>query len=95
MSTKTPDEVQVIEPPRPGKRRFYSAQEKLNFLQEAEAPGSRRSAVARRYGISPSQLFRWRRFRPQQGYCDASDDGGIEPVLRRHADGDGQRHRER
>jgi len=65
MSTKTPDEVQVIEPPRPGKRRFYSAQEKLNFLQEAEAPGGSMSAVARCYGISPSQLFRWRRYRDE------------------------------
>lgn len=57
--------MQVIEPPRPGKRRLYSAQEKLNFLQEAEAPGSSMSAVARRYGISPNQLFRWRRFRDE------------------------------
>jgi hypothetical protein len=31
--------VQVIEPPRPGKRRRYAAQEKLAFLQEAEVPG--------------------------------------------------------
>jgi transposase len=65
MSTKIPDEVQVIEPPRAGKRRYYTAQEKLSFLQEAEAPGSSMSAVARRYGISPSQLFRWRRFRDE------------------------------
>src|SRR5712671_8234473 len=27
MSTKIPDEVQVIEPPRPGRRRRYTAQE--------------------------------------------------------------------
>jgi transposase len=65
MNTKTPDEVQVIEPPRPGRRRYYTAQEKLNFLQEAEAPGGSMSAVARMYGVSPSQLFRWRRFRDE------------------------------
>ena len=64
-NAKPPDEVQVIEPHRPGKRRYYSAQEKLNFLQEAEAPDGSMSAVARRYGISPSQLFRWRRFRDE------------------------------
>ena len=45
MSTKTPDEVQVIEPPRLGKRRFYTAQEKQGFLQEAEAPSGSMSAV--------------------------------------------------
>jgi len=33
MSTKTPDEAQVIEPPRPGKRRYHTAQEKLGDLQ--------------------------------------------------------------
>ena len=65
MSTRIPDEVQVIEPPRAGKRRRYTAQEKLSFLQEAEAPGSSVSAVARRYGIAPSLLFRWRRFRDE------------------------------
>src|SRR3982751_3676521 len=65
MSTRIPDEVQVIEPPRPGRRRRYTAQEKLSFLQEAEAPGSSISAIARRYGIAPSQLFRWRRFRDE------------------------------
>jgi transposase len=64
-STKTPDEVQVIEPPRPGRRRRYTAQEKLAFLQEAEGPGGSMSLVARRYGISPSQLFRWRRYRDE------------------------------
>ena len=52
MSTKIPDEVQVIESPRPGRRRRYTAQERLSFLQEAEAPGSSVSAVARRYGIA-------------------------------------------
>jgi|GEM_PF-4232457 len=40
MSTKTPDEVQVIEPSRPGRRRFHTAHEKLGFLQEAEAVDS-------------------------------------------------------
>ncbi len=50
MSTKTRDEVQVIEPPRPGKRRYYTAQEKLGDLQMIveEAEVKERSATAGR-----------------------------------------------
>ena len=51
--------VEVIEPARPGRRRKYSAEEKRRMLDEAAA--SSVSAVARRYGISPSLFFRWRR----------------------------------
>src|SRR5207248_2981492 len=76
---RIPDEVQVIEPPRPGGRRRYTAQEKLSFLQEAEAPGSSISAVARRYGIAPSQLFRWRHFR-NEGTLTSLGAGGAVVV---------------
>jgi transposase len=65
MSTRIPDEVQVIEPAQPGRRRRFTAQEKLSFLEEAEAPGGSMSEIARRYGIGPSQLFRWRRLRDE------------------------------
>ena len=71
--------MQVIEPPRPGGRRRYTAQEKLSFLQEAEAPGSSISAVARRYGIAPSQLFRWRHFR-NEGTLTSLGAGGAVVV---------------
>src|SRR5260370_22157896 len=46
-------------------RRRYSAEEKLRLLTEAEAPGSSISVVARKYGIGPSLLFRWRRLRDE------------------------------
>jgi transposase len=60
MDIKIP-EVEVIQPPRAGRRRIYSAEEKRRMLDEAAAPGSSVSEVARRYGVSPSLLFRWRR----------------------------------
>ncbi|XSE93468.1 IS3 family transposase [Pseudomyxococcus flavus] len=49
------------------RRRRYSAAEKLRLVTECEAPGSSVSLVARKYGISPSQLFRWRHLKEAGG----------------------------
>lgn len=43
------------------RRRRWTAQEKQAFVEEAEQPGMSMSSVARKYGIHPNQLFRWRR----------------------------------
>jgi transposase len=42
-------------------RRRWSESEKQAVVAEAERPGVNISAVARRHGIKPSLLFRWRR----------------------------------
>jgi transposase len=42
-------------------RRQWSEAEKQAIVAEAERPGVNISAVARRHGIKPSLLFRWRR----------------------------------
>ena len=42
-------------------RRNWPDETKARILEEALAPDANVSAVARRYGISPSQLFGWRR----------------------------------
>jgi transposase len=42
-------------------RRRWSETEKQAVVAEAERPGVNISAVARRHGIKPSLLFRWRR----------------------------------
>ena len=42
-------------------RRKWSDTEKQSIVAEAERPGVNISAVARRHGIKPSLLFRWRR----------------------------------
>ena len=60
MDIKIP-EVEVIAPARAGRRRSFSTEEKRQMLDEAAAPGGSISAVARRYGVSPSLVFRWRR----------------------------------
>jgi len=47
--------------PQPGRRRRFTTDEKRRFLEEAAASGESMSSVGRRYGLSVSLLFRWRR----------------------------------
>ena len=49
------------------RRRRYSVEEKPRLVAECEAPGRSVSLVARKYGISPSQLFRWRHLKEAGG----------------------------
>ena len=43
------------------RRRRWSTTEKVRLVEEAMQPGSSVSFVARRYGLSPSLLFTWKR----------------------------------
>jgi transposase-like protein len=43
------------------RRRRFSLEQKRAVLAEACAPGAVISAVARRHGLLPSQVFKWRR----------------------------------
>jgi len=70
--TKTRDElymgpVEVIT--SVARRRRWSPEEKRAMVQEAESPGMSVSAVARKYGIHPNQLFRWRRLMHEGALC--------------------------
>ncbi|MDE2498566.1 MAG: transposase [Alphaproteobacteria bacterium] len=46
-------------------RRRWSAAERRTILAEADADGAVASEVARRHGLTPSLLFRWRRLRKE------------------------------
>jgi transposase len=47
--------------PLAGRRRRFTNDEKRKFLEEAAAAGESMSSIGRRYGLSVSLLFRWRR----------------------------------
>jgi transposase len=44
-----------------GRRRRFSDDDKARIIEETLAPGAVVSNVARRHGLSPQQLFTWRR----------------------------------
>lgn len=53
------------------RRRRWSLQEKLRLVEESLQPSMSVSYVARKHGVSPSLLFRWRKL---------VDEGGREAV---------------
>src|SRR3954453_17430843 len=44
-----------------GRRRTWPADEKAAIVAESDAPGRTVCGVARRHGLTPAQLFTWRR----------------------------------
>jgi transposase len=44
-----------------GRRRRFSRDTKARIVLESRAPGAVISEVARRHGLTPQQLFAWRR----------------------------------
>src|SRR4029453_4502810 len=66
MSTDRPNEaVHVVTSVQ--RRRYYSPDEKQRMVEEGGMPGASASFVARRYGISASLIFRWRRLGKEGG----------------------------
>ena len=57
-------------------RRNWSEAFKARLIAETFAPGANVSAIARREGILPSQLFGWRRLALRKGTVTALDAGG-------------------
>jgi transposase len=50
-----------------GRRRNWSSEEKAMIVAESYAGGETVCAVARRHGLTPQQLFTWRRLARQAG----------------------------
>lgn len=49
------------------RRRRWSVQDKVRLVEETFQPGMSVSFVARKYGLSPSLLFKWRKLMSQGG----------------------------
>jgi transposase len=62
MDNEKEPEVQVLPGPRrAATQRVFSTEEKRAIVEETRQPGSSASLVARKYNLSPSLVFRWRR----------------------------------
>jgi len=60
------------------RRRHWSTEEKLRILEESFEPGESVSSVARRNGVAPNLLYRWRRLMSEGGVTAVGSD---EPVV--------------
>lgn len=59
------------------RRRRWSAAEKLRIVEETLISGDSVSAVARRHGVAPNLLYRWRRLMTEGGTIAVQADDGV------------------
>lgn len=59
------------------RRRRWSLDEKIRAVDESSIPGMTVSFVARKYGISPSLLFRWRKLMAEGGKVAVGADDAV------------------
>ena len=64
----------------PGRRRRWSAEEKLAMVRESFEPGKTVSMVARQHGVNPNQLFRWRKLHQDGGLSAVSAGEEVVPA---------------
>jgi len=65
-----------------GGRRAWSHEDKGRIVAESFAGGANVSAVARRYGLRPQQVYAWRRLGPRQCVgVPAAEALGFVPVV--------------
>jgi len=59
------------------RRRRWTAAEKLRIVEETLTSGESVSAVARRHGVAPNLLYRWRRLMTEGGTVAVQADDGV------------------
>lgn len=59
------------------RRRYWSAEQKLAMIEETLLPGASVSTVARRHGVAPNLLYRWRRLMQDGGAVAVSSDDAV------------------
>jgi len=75
--TGSKDRIEVITSVQ--RRRRWSVEEKRNIVQETFLPGMNLSIAARKHGINPSQLFKWRRLMEEGALEGIRSDEGVVP----------------
>ncbi len=72
------DRVEVVTSVQ--RRRRFTPDQKKAIIEEAEQPGSSISIVARKYGINPSQVFKWRRLMQEGALVAAGSEEQVVPL---------------
>ena len=62
------------------RRRRFTTEQKLAVVTETMQPGMSISYVARRHGLSPSLVFRWRRLMTEGGHEAVRADDDVVPA---------------
>ena len=62
------------------RRRRFTTEQKLGVVAETMQPGMSISYVARRHGLSPSLVFRWRRLMTEGGHEAVRADDEVVPA---------------
>ena len=62
------------------RRRRFTTEQKLAVVAETMQPGMSISYVARRHGLSPSVVFRWRRLMAEGGQQAVQADDAVVPA---------------
>src|ERR1700752_3785197 len=68
-----------------GRRRWFSKDDKARIVEETLAPGAVVSDVARRHGLTPQQVFTWRRQARQLRAMKADEPPFVPAVVDRRA----------
>jgi transposase len=64
-----------------GRRRRWSVDDKARIIEETLRPGAVASEIARRYGVSPQQIFGWRREARRRTADPAAEPLSFAPVM--------------
>ena len=67
MSRQSANDFSAVEVVNVVQRRRWSVADKVRMVEEASQPGMNVSYVARKYGIAPNLLFRWRKLMSDGG----------------------------
>jgi len=67
MSRHSANEYPTVEVVASVQRRRWTLAEKLRIVEESSQPGMSVSYVARKHGIAPNLLFRWRKLMSEGG----------------------------